>query len=140
MVATDALRWLQQRWRGLLGSLMATGTAAHAATLPEDKAEILLHSYDGGGVKATGPALLVRKSLADKVSLQAQYYVDAVSNASIDVVTTASPFRETRKAWDFTAEAVVRDSTLTASVSRSREPDYQADAASQVWLPQACRK
>jgi hypothetical protein len=130
VVATDALRWLQQRWRGLLGSLMATGTAAHAATLPEDKAEILLHSYDGGGVKATGPALLVRKSLADKVSLQAQYYVDAVSNASIDVVTTASPFRETRKAWDFTAEAVVRDSTLTASVSRSREPDYQADAAS----------
>jgi hypothetical protein len=129
VAATDVLRWMRQRWRGLLGSVMATGTAAHAATLPEDKAEAIFHVYDGGGVKATGPALLVRKSLADKVSLQAQYYVDAVSNASIDVVTSASPFKETRTAWDFSAETVVRDSTISASLSRSREPDYQADAA-----------
>ncbi len=120
--------WVKQRWRGLLGSFMASSTA-HAATLPEDKAEAIFHVYDGGGVKATGPALLVRKSLADKVSLQAQYYVDAVSNASIDVVTSASPFKETRKAWDLSADMVVRDSTVSASVSRSREPDYQADAA-----------
>ena len=128
--SNSQLRRVVHLVRNLVGGLLAGSTAAHAAALPEDKAEVLLHSYDGGGVKATGPALLVRKSLADKVSLQAQYYVDAVSNASIDVVTTASPFRETRKAWDFSAEAVVRDSTLTASVSRSREPDYQADAAS----------
>jgi len=115
--------------RGLLGGAVA-GTAAHAATLPEDKAEVLYHSYDGGGVKANGPALLVRKSLLDKVSLSAQYYVDAVSNASIDVVTTASPFKETRKAYEFGIDTVVRDTTLSGSVSRSTEPDYVADAAS----------
>ena len=74
-----------------------------------------------------GPALLVRKSLADRVSLSAQYYVDAVSNASIDVVTTASPFKETRKAWDFSAQTVVRDGTLTLGGSRSTEPDYTAN-------------
>ena len=128
------LRRLIDRWRGVAGSVMAgsaasTGTtAASGATLPEDKAEAIFHVYDGGGVKATGPALLVRKSLFDRVSLSAQYYVDAVSNASIDVVTTASPFKERRTAYDFSAETVVRDSTLSLSLSRSTEPDYTADA------------
>jgi hypothetical protein len=114
--------------RGLLGGLLAGSAASHAATLPEDKAELLWHRYEGGGVQASGPALLVRKSLADRVSLTAQSYVDVVSNASIDVVTTASPFRETRKAYELGVQTLVRDSTLALSVSRSTEPDYQADA------------
>ncbi len=133
MAATEllrrVLRWLSTLWRGLIGGAVATGTVT-AATLPEDKAEALYHVYDGGGVKATGPALLVRKSLLDRVSLSAQVYVDAVSNASIDVVTTASPFKETRTAWEFGVDTVVRDSTIAATVSRSKEPDYLADAAS----------
>ena len=114
--------------RGLLGGLLAGSAATHAATLPEDKAEAMFHTYDGGGVKANGPAFLVRKSLVDRVSLQAQYYVDAVSNASIDVVTQASAFKETRTAWELGATTVVRDSTLSLSLSRSTEPDYIADA------------
>lgn len=133
MAATELLRRLIGHLRtllhGVVGGAVAT-TAAHGATLPEDRAEALYHSYDGGGVKATGPALLVRKSLANKVSLSAQYYVDAVSNASIDVVTTASPFKETRKAYDFGVDVLVRDSIVSANVSRSKEPDYIADAAS----------
>ena len=108
----------------------SAATQASGATLPEDKAEAIFHVYDGGGVKATGPALLVRKSLADRVSLSAQYYVDAVSNASIDVVTTASAFKETRTAWDFGADVVVRDTTLSLGLSRSTEPDYIAEGAS----------
>ena len=124
------LRRSVARWRGVAGSLMAgsAATSASGATLPEDKAEAIFHVYDGGGVQATGPALLVRKSLFDRVSLSAQYYVDAVSNASIDVVTTASPFKEKRTAYDFSAETVVRDSTLSLSLSRSTEPDYTAQA------------
>ena len=65
------------------------------AALPEDVAEGMVHLFNGGGVTASGPALLVRKSIADTVSLTGTLYVDMVSNASIDVVTTASPFRET---------------------------------------------
>jgi hypothetical protein len=116
--------------RALLGGLLAGGAASHAATLPGDKAEAMFHSYDGGGVQAKGPALLVRKSLADRVSLSAQYYVDAVSNASIDVITTASPFKETRTAYELGATTVVRDSTLSVSTSHSSEPDYTASALS----------
>ncbi|MCY7315533.1 MAG: DUF3570 domain-containing protein [Rubrivivax sp.] len=114
----------------MLSSLMAgsAATQAGAATLPPDKAEVIYHVYDGGGVKADGPALLVRKSLMDRVSLSAQYYVDAVSNASIDVVTTASPFKETRSAWNFSADTVVRDSIISVGYSKSTEPDYIAEA------------
>jgi hypothetical protein len=131
VAATDALRRLLVRlgrvWRSVLPGLLATGSAV-AATLPEDKAELVYHRYEGGGVTADGPALLVRKSLADRVSVSAQYYVDAVSNASIDVVTTASPFKETRNAVDFGADWLVRDTLLTLSAGRSKEPDYLVES------------
>ena len=119
---------LQAVLPGLVPSLVATQAAA--ATLPEDRSEFIYHSYDGGGVRASGPALLVRKSIADKVSLSAGYYVDAVSNASIDVVTTASPFKETRKAYDLGADWLVRDSIVSLGLNTSREPDYTANGLS----------
>ena len=40
--------------------------------------------------------MLVRKQFAQKFSASANYYVDKVSSASIDVVTTASPYTEER--------------------------------------------
>lgn len=111
---------------GLLGGVLASG-AARAIDLPEDRAEAMFHVYDGGGVRATGPALLVRKSLADRVSLSGSYYVDMVSNASIDVVTTASPYDEKRSAYEVGLDYAVRDSLISVSVATSREPDYNAD-------------
>ena len=131
MAATElrGVTGLWQRVAAFAGSLLAMG-GAKAIELPENRAEGLYHLYKGGGVTADGPALLVRKSIADKVSLSGSYYVDAVSNASIDVVTTASPFKETRKAYEFGIDTLVRDSIVSATVSRSKEPDYIADAAS----------
>src|SRR4029453_13050051 len=69
---------------------------AAAGVLPEDRADVLLHSYDGGGVTIQGPSLLVRKQFAQKFSASANYYVDKVQSASIDVITTASPYEEER--------------------------------------------
>jgi hypothetical protein len=112
---------------GLVGGLLAGSTAA-AVELADNRADAMYHLYDGGGVRAQGPALLVRKSVADKVSLSANYYVDMVSNASIDVVTTASPFKETRHEYGIGAETVYRNAQLSLSASHSSEPDYTADA------------
>lgn len=125
------LRHLWTRAVALLGGLLgiAAATPARAADLPEDRAETLFHLYSGGGVNAYGPALLVRKSIADKVSLGATYYMDAVSNASVDVVTTASKYRETRHEFGLTADYAYRDVRVTLSGSTSREPDYVANAA-----------
>jgi hypothetical protein len=117
------------RLLGALGGLMAAGHA-HAVDLPENRADLMYHVYDGGGVEATGPAVLVRKSLLNKVSLSAMYYADIVSNASIDVVTTASPYRETRNEFGVGLDYAVRDALITLSTSRSEEPDYVASAVS----------
>jgi hypothetical protein len=114
---------------GLLGGVFASG-AARAATLPEDRAEAMFHVYKGGGVTATGPALLVRKSIADKVSLTGSLYVDQVSNASIDVVTTASPYKERRNDYGLALDYAVRDSLITLAVGASKEPDYSTRSLS----------
>ncbi len=122
----DSIRW-RVLWRlaTLLGGVFAS-IGARAGDLPEDSGEALIHSYSGGGVTAWGPALLVRKKLVDKVSLSASYYLDSVSNASIDVVTTASPYREKRNELGLGMDYVYRDSQISLSTSSSREPDYTA--------------
>jgi Protein of unknown function (DUF3570) len=123
-------RWqFVRRCAALFGGILAASGAnsARAGDLPEDSAEALIHSYNGGGVSASGPALLVRKKLLDKVSLSASYYLDSVSNASIDVVTTASPYREKRSEYGLGAEYIYRDSQISLSTSSSREPDYTAN-------------
>lgn len=117
------------RLLGALGGLLAAGHA-QAVDLPEDRADLMYHVYDGGGVEATGPALLVRKNLLNKVSLSASYYVDMVSNASIDVVTNASPYKERRNEMGVGLDYAVRDSLITLAASRSKEPDYVANAVS----------
>jgi hypothetical protein len=121
-------RWLR-RLAGFVGGLLAIGSA-RAVDLPEDRAEALIHAYHGGGVTATGPAVLVRKSIADRFSLGGSVYVDAVSNASIDVVTTASPYHETRTEFGLTGDYVYRDATISGSVTTSHEPDYVANTYS----------
>ena len=55
--------------------LLVAVRAGHAGVLPEDRADVLLHSYDGGGVTIQGPSLLVRKQFAQKFSVSANHYV-----------------------------------------------------------------
>jgi len=85
--------------RPQLGALYAAaaalvGTAAKGGVLPDDRADLLYHSYSGGGVTINGTSLLVRKKVGDHVSLVGNWYTDSVSGASIDVVTQASPYKE----------------------------------------------
>jgi hypothetical protein len=117
------------RLAGLLGGVLAAARA-NGAELPEDRADTMFHLYDGGGVTALGPAVLIRKSLFDRVSLTGSYFVDMVSNASIDVVTTASPYHETRNEGGLGLDYVYRDSLISLSGTHSKEPDYTADSVS----------
>ena len=43
--------------------------AANAAILPEDRTDVMYHVYDGGGLEVSGPSILVRKGIKDKVSV-----------------------------------------------------------------------
>ena len=129
MAASKPIARLLAALASLLGGVFVANPT-RAATLPEDRAEAMVHVYKGGGVTAAGPALLVRKSIADKVSLTGSFYVDAVSNASIDVVTTASPYKERRNEAGLALDYAVRDSLITLAVGASKEPDYETRSIS----------
>src|SRR5688572_22206318 len=97
-----------------------------AGVLPEDRADILYFRYDGGGVEITGPSVLVRKSIGENVSVAANYYIDMVSSASIDVETTASPYEDERKQGSLSMDFLHGKSTYSVGYVTSDESDYTA--------------
>jgi hypothetical protein len=111
------------------GCLLVPGLT-FAGVLPDDRADVMYHYYDGGGVTIDGPSVLVRKKFAEKYAVDASYYVDMVSSASIDVVTRASPYSEERTQYGFGVEYLRDKITYAASFSNSEENDYKADTAS----------
>ena len=111
-----------------IAALAVTGNAI-AGVLPEDRADLLYHYYDGGGVEIDGPSLLVRKSFLEKFSVAGNFYMDMVSSASIDVITTASPYEEERMQWSLSADAIRGKTTYSLGYTNSDEDDYQADTA-----------
>ena len=101
--------------------------AAVAGVLPDDRTDLLYHAYEGGGVRIDGPSLLVRKQVGKSVSLVGNYYVDMVSSASIDVVTTASPYTEEREQWSLGADYLRGNTTMSMSYTSSVESDFDAE-------------
>ncbi len=97
-----------------------------ASVLPEDRADVMYKIYDGGGVTIDGPAMLMRKQLSGRVSVAANYYVDQVSAASIDIVTTASPFTETRTEYSLGVDYLHDRWIMSVGYGASEEPDYSA--------------
>ncbi len=97
-----------------------------AGVLPDDRSDILYHQYVGGGVEIDGPSVLVRKSVGKSVSLAANYYVDMVSSASIDVITTASPYTEERTQYSLSADYLRGNTMMSLGVTSSEESDFDA--------------
>lgn len=112
--------------RLLVLGLMFMASIAHAAVLPDERIDILYHGYDGGGAQIDGPSILVRKSIGSSVSVAANYYVDMVTSASIDVEATASPYSEERKEQGLSAQYMVDRSTISVGYVSSKENDYDA--------------
>ena len=98
--------------------------------LPEDRADALYHSYDGGGVVISGPSILVRKKFGDSVSASVNHYVDNVSSASIDVLTSASRYTEERNENSLSVDILHNKSTIAVSLTSSKESDFDASTLS----------
>lgn len=112
----------------LLYFLSLACSMSYAAVLPEDRTDLMYHSYDGGGVTIDGPSLLVRKEYASTVSVSGNYYVDNVSSASIDVETSgASRYAEERTEFSIGADYLYDKSILSAGFTSSEENDYEAE-------------
>ena len=110
-------------------ALLSNGIA-QAAVLPDDRADVLYHRYDGGGVTIDGPSVLLRKKFAEKYSVSANYYMDMVSSASIDVMTTASPYTEERTQGSLAFDLLQGKTQYSVSYTLSDESDYTANTAS----------
>ena len=102
---------------------------AFAGVLPEERADALYHSYDGGGVKVDGPSVLVRKNLGTNTSLFGNYYVDHVSSASIDVMTQGSPYKERRDEKSLGLNYLKGKLSMSLGYTNSEENDYSANSA-----------
>lgn len=110
----------------LLSTLASTATMA--AILPEERADVMYHLYDGGGMTIDGTSLLVRKNVADTYSFSANSYVDKVSSASIDVIASgASEYSEQRDEYSLTGTYLQGSMLLNGGYTSSSENDYDAE-------------
>lgn len=116
--------------RQLSTLLLCVAFSAQAAVLPEDRADAMYHGYDGGGLQVDGPSVLVRKGFKDKVSVWANYYVDTITSASIDVVSTASEYTEQRKEKSLGVDYLYGKTFMGLSYTNSEESDYSANSLS----------
>lgn len=116
----------------VLVALLAFFSAANtfALVVPEDRADILYHAYDGGGVTVDGPSVLVRKGYKEKVSAYANYYQDMVSSASIDVLTSGSKYSEERTEYSVGMDYLADRALISLGYTNSSESDYDAKTVS----------
>jgi hypothetical protein len=115
------------RWGLLLAGALGFCVPLMAAVLPEDRTDVLYHSYTGGGLTVNGPSILARKQVGKFLSLWGNYYVDSITSATIDVVTAASQYTERRVEKTLGADFLHNKSTLSLAYTNSEENDFVAD-------------
>jgi Protein of unknown function (DUF3570) len=103
--------------------------AGSAGVLPDDRADLFYSRYSGGGMDITGTSALVHENITEDLAVEANYFVDSVSGASIDVLSQASVIKDERKQKSGTVEFVHDKTTYTASFINSVERDYISNTA-----------
>lgn len=110
-----------------LAAIVFSPAMSHATVLPEDRADIMYHSYKGGDITVDGPAILVRKQTTSNTSVYYKYYVDHVSSASIDVkLFGASRYQEERTEHTAGIDYLHGKTLMGLAYTSSSENDYQA--------------
>ncbi|MEM9171295.1 MAG: DUF3570 domain-containing protein [Pseudomonadota bacterium] len=118
-VQTHLIVWLTA------AMVLANGSLS-AAVLPDDRADVMYHRYEGDNISIEGPSVLLRKSVGKSLSVSANYYVDMITSASIDVVTTASPYTEERTQTSLGVDYLRGGTMMSVGVTQSDESDFEA--------------
>ncbi|MEL7186368.1 MAG: DUF3570 domain-containing protein [Pseudomonadota bacterium] len=111
----------------IIAFLLALTSNAFAGVLPDDRADVLYHLYDGGDVTIDGPSVLVRKKVGKSFSVVGNYYVDMITSASIDVVTQASQYTEERTQYSLGVDYLRGNTTMRVGWTTSEESDFDAE-------------
>ncbi len=121
-------------WSTVAAAALALPLVSSAGVLPDDRADALFHRYEGGGVTIQGPSILVRKKMAEKYAVSANYYQDMITSASIDVeVSGASEYKEERDQYCAGLRVPARQDHVQPQLhqqrrERLRGPDRAASA------------
>ncbi len=105
-------------------------TSAHAGVLPDERTDVLFHSYDGGQVEVNGPSILIRKNATTNTSVFYNYYIDNITSASLDVQVSGSAYSEERTEHSLGVDYLYGKTNLNFTYSTSTENDYAADTLS----------
>jgi hypothetical protein len=105
------------------------GGGAHAGVLPDDRADLLYHSYQADGLTVNGLSLMGRKKIGEHVSLLGNIYSDSITGASIDVVTQASPYKEKRLQEQLGVDLLAGKATYSVGFINGSETDYRSRTA-----------
>jgi hypothetical protein len=97
---------------------------AGAAVLPDDRADVFYSDYKGGGMDIKGESVLVRKKFSEQFAVEANYYVDKVSGASVDVLSQASVIKDERKQKTVSLDYIHDKTQYNLSYTNSTERDY----------------
>lgn len=97
---------------------------AGAAVLPDDRADLFYSSYRGGGMDITGESVLVRKKFSEQFAVEANYFIDKVSGASVDVLSNASVIKDERKQKSLSVDYIHDKTQYNLSYTNSTERDY----------------
>jgi hypothetical protein len=97
---------------------------AGAAVLPDDRADLFWSQYKGGGMDIKGESVLVRKKFSEQFSVEANYFVDKVSGASVDVLSNASVIKDERKQKSLSLDYIHNKTQYNLSYTNSTERDY----------------
>jgi len=115
-------------WSLIFVGVLGVCVPLMAAVLPENRADVMYHAYSGGGLDVGGPSILARKSIGKSTSVWGNYYVDTITSATIDVVTSASEYTEERTEKSLGADYLYDNTTLSLSYTNSVENDFNANS------------
>jgi hypothetical protein len=101
-----------------------------ADVLPDNRADVFYSKYSGGGMDITGYSATARAKITENFAVEANYFVDKVSGASIDVLSQASVIKDERKQKSGTLQYLHDKTTYTASYTSSVERDYISETTS----------
>jgi hypothetical protein len=116
--------------RAALTAALLLIRSTSADVLPDNRADVFYSKYSGGGMDITGYSATARAKIAENFAVEANYFIDKVSGASIDVLSQASVIKDERKQKSGTLEYLHDKTTYTASYTSSVERDYISDTAS----------
>jgi hypothetical protein len=124
------MHWMSKPFRIARLIVVATFLLARpggGAVLPDDRADIFYSDYKGGGMDITGESVLVRKKFSENFSVEANYFIDKVSGASVDVLSNASPIKDERHQKNISLDYIRDKTQYNFSYTDSAERDYTSN-------------